>query len=150
MDAVFESLPYAHPVAVHFPIAFVVGSWFVCLVWVFTGRRSFRQTLLALLGLALLGASFAYYTGGASAPPPADAALPAIHASYGGYAFVLVGITLIFLVAFNFYLERRTTIQRHPPDPVWIRVVIFVLATATLFVTAVAGQSGHLMVWGAA
>lgn len=151
MDVVFQTLPFLHPLAVHFPVAFATGALLAGIVWAVTGGRFWRFSTLLLLSLGFIGGALAYLSGDAVPEGAADygtTELLSVHASSGGYSFLLTGVALLLLVALNFYLERRTTIRRHPPDPVWVRAIVMVAVIAAWLATAVAGYSGHLLVWG--
>lgn len=148
MDVVFQDLPFLHPVAVHFPIAFSTAAFLGAAVWLATGGRFWRHLILTMLALSLLGGAAAFVTGEAQAGATEISELVALHTAAGGYGFGLTGLALIVMLALNFYLERRTTIRRHPPDPPWVRITVSLLVVAAWIATAVAGYSGHLLVWG--
>ncbi len=149
MDAVLQDLPFLHPVMVHFPIAFMTAALLAVVGWAITGGRLWRLFILSMLTLGFLGAVGAYLSGqvvtAQAVAATADAELAALHTSAGAYSLALIGGALIITVAFNFYLERRTTLRRHPPDPPVVRAVIGLLVLAAWMATALAGYSGHLL-----
>lgn len=146
MDVFLQELPFLHPLAVHFPVAFISGALLGLIVWAVTGGRLWRLFILSMLALAFLGGAVAYATGRSMPIDAAAADLSAIHVSSASTGFVLTGIALIVVLVINFYLERRTTLRRHPPDPPLARVIIGLLVFAAWTATAVAAYSGHLLV----
>lgn len=54
---------HAHPVTVHFPIAFMLGSCLFALLYLFTGTAAFDNTAFHLVVLGTLTAPFAMVTG---------------------------------------------------------------------------------------
>lgn len=64
---IYETFPivkrHAHPVAVHFPIAFFLGSLLFCLLYLFYGNESFADTSFYLVLLGTATAPFSMITG---------------------------------------------------------------------------------------
>lgn len=153
MQTVFEyEIPLFHPLVVHFPIALFVAAAVAALVWAANGRSFWRKCLLFLYLLGSVGAGAAYFTGEAAEEQaegvPMVDALVGQHEAAALYLLYAAGLGLIGLAAVSFWLGRRTTLQRDPPDPLWVRVVFLLVTLGLAALVVWIGRLGGLMVWG--
>lgn len=155
MDLVFQyRIPVLHPLAVHFPTALLLTAGLVGLVWMVRGTSFWRRTLLLLLVLGTAGTAFAYFTGEALEEhvegSPIVSELVGLHEQMALYTFIGAGGALLLLLALVVYVERRTTIERDPPDPLWPRLLIGLMVLAAAALVAYTAHIGGTMVWGVA
>jgi uncharacterized membrane protein len=152
MDVVFSfDMPPLHALVVNFPFALLLIALLSAFIWALRGRRFWRMVTFFLTGLGALGSIAALFTGRALKEevvvrPVVDAVVD-YHESFALYTVIASVVTTLFLAAMTFYLERRTTIQRHPPDPAWIRTVGFLLVLVTAGLCAWTAHMGAVMVW---
>lgn len=62
------------------------------------------------------------------------------------YSLIAYGVTLFLTFIFSFWLERRTTIERNPPDPRTVRFILTPLLLVTSVLVLAATQSGMLLI----
>ena len=153
MEKVFEyPLPFWHPLAVHFPTALLTVSGLAAVLWVYRGSAFWRRTLLFLLSLGMAGSVVAYLTGETMEERVAASTrindLTVLHQQMAAYVLIVTGVNLAVLAAAAFYLERRTTIERNPPDPLPLRVLLGIGVLAGAVLVALTARLGGAMVWG--
>ena len=153
MEQVFQyEIPVLHPLAVHFPLALIMVAAGVLVVWSIRGTTFWRRVGLLLLTLGMAGALFAYFTGEAleehvEGTPIVEELVP-LHEDMALYALIVTGVALLGLAGLSVWLERRTTLERDPKDPLIPRIVITMLAVAAAILIAWTGLIGATMVWG--
>ncbi len=154
METVLQyKLPILHPLAVHFPIVLIgVGGGGVALVWLVRGTAFWRRATLLLFTLGMAGALFAYFTGEPMEEhvegTPIVEELVGLHEDMALYTLYLTGLTLVLLAAVSLWLERRTTVERDPNDPLAARILLALLALGAAALVAWTGHIGSTMVWG--
>jgi uncharacterized membrane protein len=153
MDKVLQyDIPVVHPVAVHFPIALIVVAAFVALVWAIRGTAFWRRATLLLLSVGMIGLVVAYLTGESIEEhvegTPIVEELVGLHETTALYALIVTGVALAGVAALSFWMERRTTLQRDPPDPISARLVLTLITVAAAILVAWTGHIGGTMVWG--
>lgn len=145
-------IPAWHPLAVHFPIVLIISAAAVLILWSIRGATFWRRCGLLLLTLGMTGALFSYFTGDeleeqVEGTPIVDELVP-LHKDMALYTLITTGVALVLLAAVSLWLERRTTLERDPPDPIPARVLVTLLVVAAAVLVAVTGHLGALMVWG--
>lgn len=76
--------------------------------------------------------------------------LGGLHEDMALYTLLATGLTLAGMIALSFWLERRTTLERNPPDPLWARLIVSFLAFLAAALVAWTAHIGGTMVWGIA
>lgn len=153
MPPVFDyEIPLLHPFAVHFPVALFVAAAIAAVVWLIRGRSFWRRVVLFVGGLATAGTLAAYLSGDEAAAqaegvPIADL-LVDDHAAAAQVLLWAALATLAALGGVSFWLTRRTTLERDPPDPRWVRVVFTLLFLALALLVLYTARLGGTMVWG--
>ncbi len=126
-----------HPVAVHLPIALLIGAALAELIFIPTGKSLFRNAAYFNLSMAVLGAAVAIPLGLAAASgtryPIAYSAIPELHKWMG---LATLGVALVATA-----MARRTA---KGGNPLPYRLTLF---TAALLVGAT-GHLGGLLVYG--
>lgn len=153
MDSVLQyDIPVWHPVVVHFPIALITVAALVAIVWAVRGTAFWRRTVLLLLGVGMVGLLAAYFTGEPIEEhvegTPIVEELVGLHETTALYALIVTGVALAGVAGLSFWVERRTTLERDPPDPVVARLVLVGLTVAAAVLVAWTGHIGGTMVWG--
>lgn len=153
METVFQyEIPVLHPWVVHFPIVLILMGMLVTVVWSVRGSAFWRRCGLLLFTFGMAGGFFAYETGEAikeqSEGTPIVEELVGLHQDMALYTLIVTGVTLVALAGVSIWLERRTTLERNPPDPIGVRVVVTVLAVAAAVLVALTAHIGGTMVWG--
>jgi uncharacterized membrane protein len=152
MDIVFSfDSPPLHAFVVNFPVAFLLIAPVAAFVWVAQGRQFWRRVTLFIASIGALGAIGAVFSGRllkeqVVVTPVIDAVIDH-HETFGMYTMTAALVTFAFLAGSSFYLERRTTIERNPPDPVGIRSIGFILVLVTAVLCALTAHMGAVMVW---
>jgi uncharacterized membrane protein len=152
MDVVFSfDSPPLHALLVNFPVALLIVALLTALIWAANGMRFWRRVTLLLSGLGALTAAGSLFSGNLLKEQvevtEAMSALIDLHETFAVYTVIAAMISTVFLAGFSFYLERRTTIERNPPDPAWIRSIGFVLVFAAAALCALSAHVGAVMVW---
>ena len=155
MEVVLQyEIPVLHPVAVHFAVALLPVAAFCAVVWMFGGARFWRRATLLLSVFSLAGVAFAYGTGDRMAElsegVPIVEELVARHALMAQYTFIASAIVVAGLALVVFWLERRTTIERNPPDPFAVRLAFGLLVVGLAVLASWTGHIGGVMTWGVA
>lgn len=152
MDIVFSfDPPPLHAFVSNFPVAFLLIAPIAALIWVARGRLFWRRTTFLLASIGAAGAVAAMFSGRllqeqVVVTPVVDAVIDH-HETFGTYTVMAALLTVVFLAGSTFYLERRTTIERHPPDPVGLRSVGFLLVLVTAVLCGLTAHMGAVMVW---
>ena len=152
MDTLLQyDIPVWHPVVVHFPVALILTAAFVAVVWAARGTAFWRRATLLLLTVGMVGLTFAYFTGEAIEEYVERTAIVEdlldLHETLGLYALIVTGIALVGVGGLSFWAERRTTLERDPPDPAAARIVLAVLTVGAAVLVAWTGHLGGTMVW---
>ncbi len=155
METVFQyEIPVWHPLAVHFPLALILVAAGVTVVWSFRGTAYWRRCALLLFTLGMAGALVAYQTGEAmeeqAEGTPIVEELVGMHEDAARYTLFATGATLLALAGLSVWLERRTTLERNPKDPLAVRIALAVAALLAATLVTWTGHIGATMVWGAA
>jgi uncharacterized membrane protein len=153
METVLQyEIPVLHPLVVHFPIALIVIAGVTAIVWSIRATAFWRRATLLLMALGMAGGLFAYFTGDAieeqSEGTPIVEELVGLHEDVALYALIVTGVALVGLAALSVWLERRTTLERDPPDPLVPRLVLTVLTVLAAALIAWTAHIGGTMVWG--
>lgn len=153
MEQVLQyEIPVWHPLAVHFPLVLILVAAGVLVVWSIRATTFWRRTGLLLLTLGMAGALFAYFTGEGLEEhvegTPIVEELVHLHEDMALYTLIITGAALLGLAGLSLWLERRTTLERDPKDPLIPRIIITVLAVAAAALVAWTGYIGATMVWG--
>ncbi len=131
-------------------MALTVTATIAAFVWVYKGEAFWRRCILFLLTLGAISAVVSYVTG-----PPVELSNPTsptmqglveVHAQMTLYSLIAYGVTLFLTFIFSFWLERRTTIERNPPDPRTVRFILTPLLLVTSVLVLAATQSGMLLI----
>ncbi|MDX1547241.1 MAG: DUF2231 domain-containing protein [Rhodothermales bacterium] len=155
MESLFQyEIPYLHPLAVHFPLVLLLTAAGTATVWAVRGAAFWRRCTLLLTGLGMAGGLAAYWTGddlyeGMEGTPIVEE-LVGLHEDLALYTLIVAALGLVTLAGLSVWLERRTTLERDPPDPLWARLVVAVLALAAGVLVALTAHAGSTMVWGVA
>lgn len=150
MNVFPQDLATWHLLAASFPMALTVTATVAAIVWVYKGEAFWRRCILFLLSLGAVSAVVSYVTG----PPielsnftaPAARGLAEVHAQMTMYSLIAFGVTLLLTLIFSFWLERRTTIERDPPDPRAVRFLLTPLLLVTSVLVLAATHSGMLLI----
>lgn len=153
MPPVFDyEIPLLHPFAVHFPVALFVVAALVALVWLVRGRSFWRKVVLLLVGFAAVGTLVAYVSGDAAEAQaegvPIVELLVEDHEAAATVLLYAALATFAALGGVSFWLHRRTTLERDPPDPLWVRVAFTVAVVALALLVVWTARLGGTMVWG--
>lgn len=135
-----EHLQNIHPLAVHFPIAFLVGSALFYALVLLTRRESLAATAYALLVLGALAAAAAAGTGlyseeGVMIARSVKARILSEHKEY-----------MLWMTGLSFALAGWATYAR--PFPTRGRALFLLLFLATLVVMGVGADYGAWLVYG--
>jgi len=128
---------HAHPVAVHFPIAFVLGSLLFCLIFLFTRNHTFAETSFHLILLAAVTAPFSIITGFQSwwlyygLKPTAGI----IFKIAGGFLVIILGA-----IASALYLGNENLFVEMGPAAVAYIAILGISAPLVMTVGAIGGQ----------
>jgi uncharacterized membrane protein len=146
-------IPLWHPMLVHFPIGVLAAGSLAVGIWLFVGSSFWRNCAAFLYGLGAVAAAAAYWTGEEAYEQSKDVPivdeLAHLHADYATYTLVLSVVTAGALLAAIVWNDtRRLRIGARGRDPVWLRLVIGLLAVLTAGSTAYTAHLGGLMVWG--
>ncbi len=155
METLFQyEIPVWHPLVVHFPIALILVAALATVVWSVRGTSFWRRCALLLFTLGMGGAVFAYKTGEAmeeqSEGSPIVEELVGLHEDLALYTLVVTGVTLAALAGLSLWLERRTTLEPAPQDPLAARLALALAALAAAVLVAWTAHVGGTMVWGVA
>lgn len=153
MEALLQyEIPVLHPLVIHFPVALVLLGALVTVVWSVRGTSFWRRCALLLFTFGMAGGIVAYKTGEAieeqSEGTPIVDELVGLHEDMALYALLATGLTLVVLAIISWWLERRTTLERNPPDPLAVRIVIAIVAVISSLLIALTAHIGGTMVWG--
>ena len=153
METLFQyEIPVWHPLVVHFPIALILVAALATVVWGIRGTSFWRRCALLLFTLGMGGGIVAYKTGEAmeeqSEGSPIVEELVGLHEDLALYTLLVTGVTLAALAGLSWWLERRTTLERVPRDPLAARLVLALAALAAAVLVAWTAHVGGTMVWG--
>lgn len=141
------TIPYWHPLVVHFPIALLVVAAGGAAAWAVRGGAFFRRFTLVLLALGSIGAFTARQTGEAlehdMEGDPAVERYVETHEDAATYALAASLLALLALGAAEWQARRRS-----PPDALAWRLAGALLALIAAGFVVRAGHTGGLMVWG--
>jgi hypothetical protein len=128
--------PYIHTLVNHFPIILTVVGTAVVILALITNRRGVWLYALATLTLSGLSVYPAFYTGDAAAHALRDTwyvMRPMVREHDQAAGFALTSVLIMGAVsAYTWWRMLRREVAGVPP--VWLRVVVFVVAGFTLSV----------------
>ena len=155
METVFQyRIPVWHPLVVHLPLALLLTAALAAVIWMIGGRPFWRRCLLFLVSVGMVGGLLAYNTGEAMAAQaegvPIVEQLAELHEQMAFYTLLANGLLLLGLGGVSFWLERRTTIERNPDDPLMVRIGLGLLVLLAAALVAWTAHIGGTMVWGVA
>ncbi|MBT8399348.1 MAG: hypothetical protein KJO98_02630 [Rhodothermia bacterium] len=151
MDQVLQyEIPVLHPIAVHFPIALLVGAAIVAAVWLVRGTGFWRNSLAIISVMGALGAAFAYFTGEAmeeaSEGNPIVEEIGEFHETLGLITLIVTLVATIGVGVVAWTGSRRGM----QTDPMVVRLIVFALVAAAAVLVLITGHAGGVMVWGVA
>lgn len=162
LDTVLQyEIPYQHALAVHFPLVLLLLAAGAAAGYAVRGSAAWRHALLWLLGLGTASAYWARATGPAlladmEGTPIVDLLVGA-HATAALWTVVLSTLALVTTLAGTLWWRRKQarTVLRAPagalpPEPLVLRLGLFVPALLAALAVAWTGHVGAVMVWGVA
>lgn len=149
------TIPYLHPVVVHFPIALLLVGALTSVVWLATGRAFWRQATLGLVLLGAVGAVVAKQSGeqieeGLEGRPGFNEALVHEHEERAEQT-VILGLLALGALGFAEVRARRRRLDeaaRTTGDPLAMRAVATALTLGAAALVGVTGHLGGQMTWG--
>ena len=155
MDAVLQyEIPVFHPLVVHFPIALILVGALTAVVWVARGTVFWRQCILWLFSLGLVGGIVAYKTGETlrehTEGTPIVEELGDRHEDMAFYTLLVVAAMVLLMALLTLWREKRMALEPTKPDPLIARLVLMLVALAAAALVAWTGHIGGTMVWGTA
>ena len=145
------TIPYLHPLAVHFPLVLLLVAASAATLYAVTGRALGRQAALAFLLAGTAGAWWAEETGEALEPAveeePMAVVLLDTHEDMAGWTLRLGLLASVAAAGATLALRRRPDLVA-PTEPVWARLLVLVPALAAAALVAWTAHLGGLMVWG--
>ena len=129
-----------HPMTVHFPIALIIVSCFMAVIYWFKNHDPFMNTCIKILiVLSALGAWAAVITGSfhLKLTPEAEA-IKHIHHGYATLTAWLISISAALYIFFYFY-------KKHLPK--WLGWLAFLLLIASTIFIAITGYYGGYIVY---
>lgn len=147
------TIPYWHPVLVHFPVALLLVAGGAALVWLATGRTFWRQATLALVLLGAVGAFAAKQTGealedGVRNDPGFNRSLVHEHEESGEQATIAAVLALAAMAFAEFYARRTPTGETKRRAALAVRVVASLLVVVAAGLVARTGHLGGQATWG--
>jgi uncharacterized membrane protein len=141
------TIPYWHPLTVHFPIALLLVGGAGALVWGLTGRAFARRFALVLLALGTVGVVVARQTGevleAAVEGDPAAERFLETHEAFANYTLAVAALALGAALSAEVFVRRRGR-----REPLALRLLGAGLGVAAAILVARTGHLGGLMVWG--
>lgn len=143
------TIPYLHPLAVHFPLVLLLLSVPTSAMWLLTKREMWQQSTFHLSALAFAASVFAKKTGetladGVEGEPMVEQILDA-HAAAADYV-VLISLVLVLLMTLAWFAgryEKGAFAQKTP-----MRIVVLVVTLLAAGLVAYTAHLGGLMTWG--
>ncbi len=143
------TIPYWHPVVVHFPIALLLFGAAAAVVYGVLGRAFWRGVALLAFAAGTVGAWAAVWTGEtleeAVEGEPVVEALVGRHEDLGEWTLWVSAAVLVLLVGTTVWRWRT---GRTESDPIALRIAVAILAVAAAVLVAMTGHLGGQMVWG--
>lgn len=153
------TIPYQHPLAVHFPLVLLVLATAAAVAYAALGRPVWRQAALALFVLGAASAYWSVQTGETlehevEGEPLVEAVVEA-HETAGEWTLRLSLLAAIAFAGVTLWLRRRPTAPgtsldatRDGPEPLAQRLLLLVPALAAALLVLWTGHLGGIMVWG--
>lgn len=147
------TIPYLHPLAVHFPLVLLLVAAGVAVLYAATGRPLGRQAALVFLLAGTVSAWWAEETGEtlehAVEEEPMAVVMLDTHEAMAGWTLRLGLLASVAAAGTTLALRRRPTPDSPPvAEPVWARLLVLVPAVAAAALVAWTAHLGGLMVWG--
>lgn len=153
------TIPYLHPLAVHFPLVLLVLAAAAAVAYAILGTAVWRRVVFALL---LLGAPAAYWaqeTGEtleeAVEGEPAVERFVEYHETAATWTVWMSLAALAAVAGATLWWRRRQKVRvtagpggAPPKEPLGLRLLILLPALAAALLVAYTGHLGGLMVWG--
>lgn len=151
MDQVLQyEIPVLHPIAVHFPIALLVGAAIVAAVWLVRGTGFWRNALAVVSVMGAAGTAFAYFTGEAMEEAaegnPIVEEIGEFHETLG-LVTLIAAIVATVAVGIVVWMGKTRGVSA---DPMVVRLIVFALVAAAAVLVLITGHAGGVMVWGVA
>ncbi len=155
-DSVFEySIPYWHPLAVHFPLVFLLLAGGTSAVYAIIGTALWRRALLTFLALGAAAAFWAERTGEAlhdsMEGTPIVEELVEFHQTAAHWTVRASLVALLVGIGLTYWWRRRTASRTRPlqtiREPIWMRLVLLILAGTAAMLVAYTAHVGGVMVW---
>ncbi len=156
-DSVFEySIPYMHPLAVHFPLVLLLLACGAALVYAIRGTALWRHALLTFLALGAAAAFWAERTGEALEESmegtPIVEELAGFHQQAAHWTVRASFLALLVGIGLSLWWRRKAASTTRPlqtlPEPLWMRLVLLLLVGTTALLVAYTAHIGGVMVWG--
>jgi len=149
-DAMSEySIPFIHPLVVHFPIALMPAAAVVLVGWLVRDRAQWLVVALWLQVAGVAGALTAVWSGEALAESvegePMVEILGPSHEALGEWA-LRAALAVLAVVVISLVWHRRNV--NHPGVPVPWRAFVAILGLAAAALVLWTGHMGGTMVWG--
>ncbi len=140
------TIPYWHPLAVHFPVAFLLAASGAALVWLVRSNVFWGRLALAMSVLGLAGAVAAFKTG--EAIRWAREGAPIVEELVGRHELLAkwtIGLGAASVVSLGFVLWRS---RRDESAGIAARIGAALICGAAAGVVAWGSHLGGLMTWG--
>lgn len=148
------TIPYLHPLAVHFPLVLLLLAAGVAAAYAASGAAVWRQ---ATLGLLLLGTAASWWAGetgetlesAVEGEPLAEAVLDT-HEAMAEWTLRLALLASVAVAGATLAVRRRSASGAPAPvaEPLWARATVLVLAVGAAVLVAWTAHLGGIMVWG--
>lgn len=144
-------IPYLHPLAVHFPLVLLLLGAAAATIYALLGTALWRWIALVLIGLGAATAIWAEETGETledtvEGEPIATVVLPK-HEDGAEWTVRVSILTTLVLASLSVWARRQPE-RFVPNDPIWGRLLVFVLAGLSAVWVAWTAHLGGIMVWG--
>ncbi len=142
-----ETVSYWPAILAHYPAALLCAAAVASVIWMVQGGAVWRRIILFLSLLSLAGTSIVILLGSLEqAPPGSLPSLQILHRQLTLFGLLGESLTLFVMAGLTFWLNRRLTYERDPPDPAPARVVAGLLVLATAALIFLAARAGSMLV----
>lgn len=154
LEEIFQyTIPYFHPLAVHFPIAFLLMGIGTAFLYLLLNTSFWKWVTVMLLLLGFVGAFAAIQTGESLEEDVEGEDMAELflepHEEAAEWTLWSAGAALFAFAGFSIYFYRKRNPHRRTlGDPLWVRLLLFLLCLNAGIGVAYTGHLGALMVWG--